>query len=145
MDDKEDPMLVEEVDKDDEDWMDSPALVAPVLPPTPAPPAIPAAPTAPAAPTSPVSPTARAPTVVPDIVSPNDPKEEDPGWTTTFHYKYHSETTYYHNLHREMLDTYYADLETSIRYRCAKYTHPYEATCWWSDISITICNETHDS
>jgi len=44
-----------------------------------------------------------------------------------------------------MLDTYYADQETGIRYYCAKYIHPYEATYRRFDITITVWNETHDN
>jgi len=81
MDEEEGSVIVEEVDEDDENWMDSPALVAPPPPVVPA---------TPVAPTPPASPAAPAPTVVVDIVSPDGHEEEDLGWTTTIHYKYPS-------------------------------------------------------
>jgi len=74
---------------------------------------------APVAPTPPASPLAPAAPVVPEVVSPDGPEEEDPGWTTTIHYNYTSQTAYFHNLLREMLDIYYADKEIGIRYCCA--------------------------
>jgi len=140
--DEEDPVRVTEVDEDVENWMDSPAAAAPAPPTAPAPPAVLVAPLAPTPPASSVAPAAPA---VPEVVSPDGPKEEDPRWTTTIHYKYPSQTAYFHNLLREMLDTYYADKEIGIRYCCAEYTHPYEATYWRLDITIIVWNETHDS
>ena len=116
--------------------MDSPVAAAPVPPTAPTPPAVLVAPVKPTPPASPVAPAAPA---VPEVVSL---EEEDPGWTTTIHYKYPSQTAYFHNLLREMLDTYYADKEIGIRYCCAEYTHPYEATYWRSDLTITVGNET---
>jgi hypothetical protein len=118
---EEDPAMVTEVDDDDENWMDSPVAAAPVPPP-------PTAPVPPAAPAPPAPPVAPAAPAVLEVVPPAGPEEENPGWTTTIHYKYPSLTAYFHNLLREMLDTYYADKEIGIRYCCAEYTHPYEAS-----------------
>ncbi|XP_021306221.1 uncharacterized protein LOC110431427 [Sorghum bicolor] len=139
---EEDPTMMTEVDDDDENWMDSPVAAAPVPPIAPASPAVPVAPAAPTPPAPPVAPAAPA---VPEVVPLDGPEEEDPGWTTTIHYKYPSLTAYFHNLLREMLDAYYADKEIGIRYCCAEYTHPYEATYWRSDLTITVGNEAHDS
>ena len=74
--DEEDLVMVIEVDEDDENWMDSPVEVAPVPPPAPAPPAVLVAP---AAPTPLASPVAPAAPIVPTVVSPDGPEEEDPG------------------------------------------------------------------
>ena len=38
-----------------------------------------------------------------------------------------------------MLDDYYLDLHASIKYYCAEYTHPLEATYWKINVSITAC------
>jgi hypothetical protein len=56
-----------------------------------------------------------------------EPKEE-PGWTCTYIYKHAPHTAYHHKLLYDMLQDYYADLNTGIQYYCAEYTHPTEAT-----------------
>jgi hypothetical protein len=54
--------------------------------------------------------------------------EEEPRWTRTYIYKHAPHTAYHHKLLNNMLQDYYADLNTDIQYYCAEYTHPTEVT-----------------
>ena len=70
--DEEDPVMVIEVDEDDENWMDSPVAAASVPPTAPTPPAVLVVPVAPTPLASPVTPAAPA---VLEVVSPDGPEE----------------------------------------------------------------------
>ena len=71
--------------------------------------------------------------------------EDEPGWTSMYHFKYASNMAYYHSLLLNMLEDYYPDLNATIKYYCAKHTHPLEATYWKTDMSIMVWNEAGDS
>jgi hypothetical protein len=110
---EEDTVLLEDITGHEEDDEEpTPAAPTPPLPASPAP-----APAAPAA----MGEHEMAP------ANKEEPKEE-PGWTRTYIYKHAPHTTYHHKLLNDMLQDYYADLNTGIQYFCAEYTHPTEAT-----------------
>ena len=71
--------------------------------------------------------------------------EDEPGWTSTYHFKYASDMAYYHSLLLNMLEDYYPDLNANVTYYCAEHTHPLEATYWKTDLSVTVWNEAGDS
>jgi hypothetical protein len=135
-DDEEEPMMVEEVPMEEdtvlieditgheEDYDDGTVEPTPASP-TPAP-AAPASPT-PSSPTP--APAAPAVTGEQEMV-PADEEEpaEEPGWTRTYIYKHASHTAYHHKLLNDMLQEYYANLNTGIQYYCVEYTRPTEAT-----------------
>jgi cytoplasmic iron level regulating protein YaaA (DUF328/UPF0246 family) len=64
--------------------------------------------------------------------------EEEPGWTRTYIYKHAPHTAYHQKLLNDMLQDYYADLNTDIQYYCAEYTHPTKATYWKSELTVTV-------
>jgi hypothetical protein len=54
--------------------------------------------------------------------------EEEIGWICTYIYKKAPANAYYHSLLVGMLGEYYPDLHAKVKYYCAEYTHPTEAT-----------------
>jgi hypothetical protein len=97
---KEDTMLLEDITGHEEDDEEpAPAAPTPPLPASPAP-----APAAPAA-------------MGEQEMAPTDEEEpeEEPGWTHTYIYKHAPHTAYHHKLLNDMLQDYYADLNTGIQ------------------------------
>jgi hypothetical protein len=96
---EEDTMLLEDITgHEEEDEEPSPAAPTPPHLASPAP-----APAAPAA-------------IGEQEMAPADEEEpeEEPGWTRTYIYKHTPHTAYHHKLLNDMLQDYYADLNTSI-------------------------------
>jgi hypothetical protein len=73
-------------------------------------------------------------------MTPVDEEEpaKEPGWTHTYIYKHAPHTAYHHKLLHDMLQDYYANLNTGIQYYCTEYTHPTEATYWKTELTVTI-------
>jgi hypothetical protein len=134
-DDEEEPMMVEEepmeentvllediTGHEEDDEEPAPATPAPPLPTSPAP-----APAAPAA-------------IGEQEMAPTDEEEpeDEPGWTRTYIYKHAPHMAYHHKLLNDMLQDYYANLNTDIQYYCAEYTHPTKATYWKTDLIVNV-------
>jgi hypothetical protein len=133
-DDEEEPMMMDEepmeedtvllvniIGHEEDDGEPAPAAPTPPLFATPAPAlaaSVPASPT-------------------PAPADEEEP-EEEPGWTRTYIYKHAPHMAYHHKLLNDMLQDYYADLNTGIQYYCVEYTHPTEATYWKSELTVTV-------
>ena len=101
-DDEEVPMLVVDItEEDEEEWVTSPA-------PAPVP-----------------EPLLEEAVQVPAPAAPE--VEDEPRWTSTYHFKYASDMAYYHSLLLNLIE-YYPDLNATITYYCVEHTHPLEAT-----------------
>jgi len=97
---EEDPVLLEDITEEyEEEWVASPAPVA--------------------AP----EPLLEEAVQVPAPAAPE--VEDEPGWTSTYLFKYAPDMAYYHSLLLNMLEDYYPDLNASIKYYCAEHTHPW--------------------
>ena len=117
---EEGPVLVEDItEEDEEEWVAS-------LAPAPAPEPLP-----------------EEAVQVPALAAPE--VEDEPGWISTYHFKYAPDTAYYHSLLLNMLEDYCSDFNATLTYYCAEHTHPLEATYWKIDLSVMIWNEAGDS
>lgn len=117
---EEEPMMIEEVAENSSHGMPTPTPVpAPATVPAPAP----------------------EPTQAPP---PAAPVEEGTGWICTYIYKKAPANAYYHSLLVGMLGEYYPDLHAKVKYYCAEYTHPTEATYWKTEVTVTAWSDARD-